>query len=59
MGQKQQSRKPQPRLHCFMVTFADDAGRAVYLPHADHKAFVEVLKPSLDKVRVLDFTPGE
>ncbi|MFT4560229.1 MAG: Dabb family protein [Planctomycetales bacterium] len=45
--------------HCFMVTFADDAGRAVYLPHADHKAFVEVLKPSLDKVRVLDFTPGE
>lgn len=45
--------------HCFMVTFADDPGRAVYLPHADHKAFVEVLKPVLDKVRVLDFTPGE
>ena len=45
--------------HCFMVTFADDPGRAVYLPHADHKAFVDVLKPSLDKVRVLDFTPGE
>jgi hypothetical protein len=45
--------------HCFMVTFADDAGRQVYLPHTDHKAFVEVLKPSLDKVRVLDFTPGE
>ena len=45
--------------HCFMVTFADDAGRQAYLPHADHEAFVEVLKPSLDKVRVLDFTPGE
>lgn len=45
--------------HCFMVTFADDAGRQVYLPHGDHKAFVEVLKPSLDKVRVLDFTPGQ
>lgn len=45
--------------HCFMVTFADDAGRAAYLPHADHKAFVEVLKPNLDKVRVLDFTPGQ
>ncbi len=41
--------------HCFMVTFADDAGRKVYLPHADHTAFVEVLKPVLDKVRVLDF----
>jgi len=45
--------------HCFMVTFKDDAGRAVYLPHADHEAFVKVLKPSLDKVRVLDFTPGQ
>jgi hypothetical protein len=45
--------------HCFMVTFADDAGRQVYLPHADHLAFVDVLMPSLDKVRVLDFTPGE
>ena len=45
--------------HCFMVTFANDPGRAIYLPHADHKAFVDVLKPSLDKVRVLDFTPGE
>ena len=45
--------------HCFMVTFADDAGRETYLPHDAHKAFVEVLMPSLDKVRVLDFTPGE
>tara|TARA_R110002072_G_scaffold302999_3_gene491123 strand:+ start:58745 stop:59584 length:840 start_codon:yes stop_codon:yes gene_type:complete len=45
--------------HCFMVTFADDTGRAAYLPHADHQAFVEVLKPNLDKVRVLDFTPGQ
>ncbi|TWU40426.1 Dabb family protein [Novipirellula artificiosorum] len=41
--------------HCFMVTFDDDAGRAKYLPHPDHGAFVEVLKPVLDKVRVLDF----
>ncbi|WP_442505745.1 Dabb family protein [Novipirellula sp. SH528] len=42
--------------HCFMVTFADDAGREKYLPHPEHTAFVEVLKPVLDKVRVLDFT---
>ena len=41
--------------HCFMVTFDSEAGREVYLPHDDHKAFVEVLKPVLDKVRVLDF----
>ncbi len=41
--------------HCAMVTFADAAGRDEYLPHADHKAFVEILTPVLDKVRVLDF----
>ena len=41
--------------HCFMVTFDSEEGRAAYLPHPDHKAFVEVLKPVLDKVRVLDF----
>ena len=41
--------------HCFMVTFDSDEGRETYLPHPDHKAFVEVLGPVLDKVRVLDF----
>jgi len=41
--------------HCFLVTFNDDAGRAVYLPHPAHKAFVELLKPQLDKVLVIDY----
>lgn len=41
--------------HCFMVTFDSDEGRAAYLPHPEHDAFVEVLKPVVDKVRVLDF----
>tara|TARA_R110002049_G_scaffold72490_7_gene187466 strand:- start:4357 stop:5097 length:741 start_codon:yes stop_codon:yes gene_type:complete len=41
--------------HCFLVTFDSEEGRQAYLPHADHQAFVEVLKPVLDKVRVLDF----
>ncbi len=41
--------------HCFMVTFDSEEGREVYLPHPDHLAFVEVLKPVLDKVRVIDF----
>lgn len=45
--------------HCFMVTFGSDEDRSVYLPHADHKAFVEVLKPSLDAPRVLDFFASE
>jgi len=41
--------------HCFIVTFADEKGRATYLPHPDHKAFVEILKPILDDVFVIDF----
>lgn len=41
--------------HCFLVTFASEADRAVYLPHPAHQAFVEVLKPHLDKVLVIDY----
>ena len=41
--------------HCFMVTFGSESDRKQYLPHPDHLGFVEVLKPVLDKVRVLDF----
>ena len=41
--------------HCYLVTFDDQAGLDVYLPHPDHKAFVELLLPSLDKVFVVDF----
>ena len=41
--------------HCFLLTFDDEAGRAKYLPHPDHKAFGQLLRPVLDKVRVLDY----
>lgn len=41
--------------HCFLVTFASDKDRDDYLVHPDHQAFVEVLKPHLDKVTVLDY----
>ncbi len=41
--------------HCFFVSFRDAKGRGAYLPHAAHQAFVEVLKPHLDKVLVLDY----
>lgn len=41
--------------HCFLVTFASEEDRQVYLDHPDHVAFVEVLKPVLDAPRVLDF----
>lgn len=41
--------------HCFFVTFTSDKDRDDYLVHAEHKAFVEVLKPHLDKVTVVDY----
>ncbi len=41
--------------HCFFVTFADKAGLDVYLPHAEHQAFVGKLKPLLDKGCVVDY----
>lgn len=47
--------KAQGYTHCFFVTFGDEAGRAVYLPHPDHQAFGSVLRPHLDKVLVLDY----
>ncbi|HEX4416022.1 MAG TPA: Dabb family protein [Lacipirellulaceae bacterium] len=41
--------------HCFLVTFADEAGRAKYLPHPDHEAFKKLAGPHFDKVFVIDF----
>jgi len=41
--------------HCFLVTFNSDKDRDAYLVHPDHQAFVEILKPHLDKVTVIDY----
>ena len=41
--------------HCFLVTFTSEKDRDTYLTHPDHQAFVEILKPHLDKVTVLDY----
>ena len=41
--------------HCFLVSFVSEKDREVYLPHPAHQAFVEVLKPILDKVLVIDY----
>lgn len=41
--------------HCFMVTFDSEEGREIYLPHPDHKAFVEVLSPHMEDVLVVDY----
>lgn len=41
--------------HCFFVSFKTEKDRETYLPHPDHKAFVDVLTPHLDKVLVIDY----
>lgn len=41
--------------HCFFVTFISNKDRDDYLVHPAHLAFVEVLKPYLDKVVVVDY----
>jgi hypothetical protein len=43
--------------HCFIVTFDREESRKKYLPHPDHQAFVSILKPILEDVFVIDFTP--
>ena len=41
--------------HCFFVSFENEAGREVYLPHPDHQAFVNLASPHIDKVLVVDY----
>ena len=41
--------------HCFVVTFADEKGREVYLPHPAHKEFVKLVGPVLEDVLVVDY----
>lgn len=41
--------------HCFLVTFADAAGRDAYLPHPAHGEFVRLLLPHLDQAHVIDY----
>jgi hypothetical protein len=41
--------------HCFFASFSNEKDRDDYLVHPDHKAFVEILLPHLDKVTVVDY----
>jgi lysophospholipase L1-like esterase len=41
--------------HCFLVTFRDEKGRAVYLPHPEHLKFVDLVKPRLEEAFVVDY----
>jgi hypothetical protein len=42
--------------HCFIVTFRNEEGRDLYLPHPEHQAFCRTyLDPNLEDVCVVDF----
>ena len=41
--------------HCFFVSFSNEEGRETYLPHPDHKAFVDLASPHIEDVLVLDY----
>lgn len=47
--------KAQGFTHCFLVTFRDEAGRAVYLPHPAHQAFVALVSQHREKGLVFDY----
>ncbi len=41
--------------HAFLVTFKNAKDRDAYIPHEAHTAFVEILKPHLEKAVVIDY----
>jgi hypothetical protein len=41
--------------HCFLVSFADEAGRDAYLPHPAHREFVALVSQHREKGLVLDY----
>jgi hypothetical protein len=50
--------KAQGFTHCFFLTFRSAAERDAYLPHPDHQAFSNLLRPQVDPVLVVDYVPG-
>lgn len=41
--------------HGFLVTFKDEKGREIYLPHPAHQEFVKLVGPRIEKVLVFDY----
>ena len=41
--------------HGFVVTFENEKGREIYLPHPAHKQFVSLVGPRLEDVLVFDY----
>ncbi len=41
--------------HGFLVTFRDEKGREIYLPHPAHQEFVKLVGPRIENVLVFDY----
>ncbi len=44
--------------HMWVLSFSGESDLKVYIEHPDHKAFVALLKPSLEDAFVVDFRPN-
>ena len=44
--------------HCFTFTFSGDAQRDAYLVHPSHHAFVQFVRPFIEKALVVDYWTG-
>ncbi len=42
--------------HCVFMTFADEESRSLYLPHPEHRALVEIFRPTLAEIIVFDYS---
>ncbi len=51
--------KSEGLTHAFVVTFADEEGRDMYLKHPAHLAYVDVVKNRREKVVVFDYWADE
>jgi hypothetical protein len=45
--------------HGFVVTFGDEKGRDIYLPHPAHQEFVKLVGPRVADVLVFDYWSGQ
>ena len=41
--------------HCFFVSFKDEKGREIYLPHPAHEEFKKLVGPRIENVLVIDY----
>lgn len=54
-----EAKKEKGFSHCFVVTFKSKEDLETYGPHPEHQAFVDLIKPVLGEVFVIDFWAQE